>query len=387
MQFSELEILDVDLEAAIGLVDALYVPENSVTIIKVLEYSGFDQLTFFESNQDFKTHFHSALRATCHFLAMIKSERRPFPINLCVEGMRAISSLKCYDRDIVMSLLASLCDSAFDMGPFPNTQAFKKCLLTCQSMREYGGQPYFIFGDSHSRLYRRSGTRSEKWLLPIHVCFTAGSAIGLRNPTSKTGYGETLKQVFEIMKEIEAFGSTKIFLQFGQVDVEFLHPFRRIMNEEIEFKAQEFQIFCETTIEAYINFLTVIIPDGHKSLVYIVGIFPPALNDDILQAGYTHPHISEIENVTENEALKNSLSKLQWPNKIERTKNHAYFNNELKIAAIKAGFKFISDFDEFLNKQKNLAENFIAFSKGQDHHLDFKPSEMVIEKSLWCWLS
>jgi hypothetical protein len=77
---------------------------------------------------------------------------------------------------------------------------------------------------------------------------------------------------------------------------------------------------------------------------------------------------------------------LQWPTKAERTRHHAFFNQQLQIAATQAGFRFVSDFESLLSGGEVLNEDFVPFFKGRDHHLDFKPTEALFEASLWRWI-
>src|SRR6185437_11761165 len=97
--------------------------------------------------------------------------------------------------EYVMSLLAALTNAYTGTvrDPFDETVPQRLAVLT--ELRCIGCRPFLLVGDSHSNLYRRSSVRATEWLTPIHVLCSAGSAQGLVNPASRSGYGDRIRRL------------------------------------------------------------------------------------------------------------------------------------------------------------------------------------------------
>ena len=301
-----------------------------------------------------------------------------------------MADLPVADRALLHGLVASLANAwtvrqhqAYGAAPW--REAFETMLERVHphlaELRALGAAPYVLIGDSHSALYRRASARAEGWLLPLHLECHGGSAIGLLNPMSRSGYRERIRRVAERLAEMDPGGSLPVLFQFGQVDLEFVQPFRRLAREQRAFDAGAFRAFCRASVDAYVGFLAEAFPPARRASVRLMGVFPPALSDGVLRAGYVNGVIAAMEG-TETEALKERLAELEWPDLAGRTLLHAEYNAMLEQTAGEAGLAFVSDFERLVSGGE-VDPRFTSLQKGWDHHLDFEPTETVLGQTVF----
>ena len=372
-----------NIEGAIGLVTTLYGPAGIDTIIDAVRAAGFSEVDYYRSNPDLQTAFASPRRALFHFLAMVKIERRKFPIALHANGLAAIHALPTDDRTMIAGLLASLADAATFRGTAPQPEVLRDLWPEVQMLSRLGGHAFVIVGDSHSTFYRRSAVQGGDWLLPLHVCCSGGSAIGLGNAHSRSGYGKQVQALIESLSEAENGGNIPVLIQFGQVDLEFVHPFRRIRQGATHFDRGEFEAFSAASVAAYSTYLESLVPPSRRANVIVLGVFPPAVKDEVLRRGHINGHIAALEGINDPDALKAALAGLEWPDLAIRTRLHADHNARLEEAVCAAGFRFSSDFEGLLSRDDILDQRFISSGRGEDHHLDFAPTETLLTNTIW----
>jgi hypothetical protein len=179
---------------------------------------------------------------------------------------------------------ASLADPADVFAPF--------LIDVLNGLKPIGCRPYVLIGDSHSSLYRRSGVASDQWLAPMHALCIGGSALGLKNPASTSGYGSLIKRFIAQIEAVAPIGSgLPIVFQFGQVDTEFVFNFRRIRGGQRAFDMPAFASFCQESVQAYLSFLTDVFRQDQRGNVSILSILPPSLSDQALIDGYVNGRI------------------------------------------------------------------------------------------------
>ncbi len=374
-----------DTDAAAALVSHLFAPVACRDVLAAAERAGFRAADYWNANPDLHAAFRTADRAALHFLAVAKTERRRFPIELDMDGLRALHALPARDRTQVSGVLAALADACLARADEPFTDMLDRVWPHLPALRRLGAHPYVLVGDSHSMLYRRSAAWDGTWLLPLHLCCTGGSAIGLMNPLSRSGYRLLIQSALQGIGQREDAGDTKARLphlfQFGQVDLEFVHPFRRLAAGQHGFAPAEFEEFCHHSVTAYIGFLAELFPRSQRPLADVLAVFPPALSDAALQSGYVNGHVALLEGEQDLDALARRLRGLEWPDLASRTRMHAEYNATLTAAAAEAGFHVASDFAQLLDGD-TVAARFTAIQGGRDHHLDFEPTAPVLNSTL-----
>ena len=372
---------DAEFVAAANLVSSRYAPVGCGDLWAAVEAAGFSAGAYFAANPDLRGPFSDAQRAGLHFLAMARTERRVFPIELNLKGLEALLDLSVADRGLLHGLVASLVNAWMVRRHEVFETMLERIFPHVAALRGLGAAPYVLIGDSHSTLYRRGTARTEGWLMPLHMECHGGSAIGLFNPMSRSGYRERIRRVVARLGVVDPAGALPVLFQFGQVDLEFVQPFRRLARGGVAFDAGVFRAFCRASVDAYVGFLAEAFPRARRSVVRVLGVFPPALADDVLRAGYVNGVIAEMEG-TETEALRERLAGLEWPDLVGRTALHAEYNAMLEATSGEAGLPFVSDFGR-LAAGGVIDPQFTSLQKGADHHMDFEPTESVLGETVW----
>jgi hypothetical protein len=244
-----------------------------------------------------------------------------------------------------------------------------------------GAAPYAVIGDSHSRLLTRRSRRADgTWLLPLWWLETGASARGLGRSDARSGAGDRARAAID-----QALGAAAmpILLKFGQVDLEFVQPFKRLEAEDRTFDAARFKAFTDETVERYLTFLSRAIAAADRPRVHLCSLFPPTLSDAAWRTGYVNAHIAELHGPADQESLVQRLANLTIPDLAVRTGLHAEFNATLASAAASEGFAIVDDFTPFLNDAGVVDPRYVGPAAKADHHLDFHASRAPVVDRLW----
>ncbi|HTI67376.1 MAG TPA: hypothetical protein VL460_07505 [Caulobacteraceae bacterium] len=236
-----------------------------------------------------------------------------------------------------------------------------------------GAVPVAVVGDSHSTHLVRRALRDGRWLLPLHLLCTGASARGLANPAAAAGAGAKVR---ELLAELPPMPTA---FMFGQVDVEFVHAFKRLETGVGAFDADEFDAFAEETVGRYIALLAEASPKGLKPLVRVATIFPPALSDAAWRQGYVNAHIAHLH----GPADLAGLGELQIPSLAQRTRLHARFNTRLAAAARAAEFGVLDLFEPLLGGKGTVKRSLLGRAQGANHHLGYGASRRPLVEAMW----
>lgn len=229
-------------------------------------------------------------------------------------------------------------------------------------------RPLVVIGDSHAMLYLSEDVLRSASLLPVPFLCTGASARGLGNPASRGRAGE---RIAARLVELEGdLGAAAILLKFGQVDLEFVHDYRRIRDGGRPFDLAEATAFAEESVRRYVDFLAGLARRTRAPLV-VTAALPPALSDEALRAGYLNAHIAELHANLDVEALRQALQALDMPDWKTRTQLAAVFNRTLAVACDAAGLIFYDDFTPLVGDDGVIDPALIAWHGGTDHHLCF----------------
>lgn len=235
-----------------------------------------------------------------------------------------------------------------------------------------GAAPIAIVGDSHSTQLVRRSARGDRWMAPLHLLCTGASARGLANPTAAAGAGAKVRAL------LAAAPPMPTVFMFGQVDVEFVHAFKRLESGVSRFDPAGFDAFADETVERYLGFLSEVVPDERRALASIASIFPPALSDAAWRQGYVNAHIADLHGPTD----RTGLAGLEIPSLAERTRLHRLFNGKLATAADKAGFGFLDLFTPLLEGD-TVRRSLLGRARGANHHLGYAASRGAVLEPLW----
>lgn len=239
--------------------------------------------------------------------------------------------------------------------------------------------PYAVVGDSHSRILVRRDHRQGAWLLPIHRLFTGASARGLGVAGSRSGAGERMRHDVEALL---AF-APRILLMFGQIDVEFVHPYRRFENGRLAFDPAEMTAFVDETIERYAKVLAGLVAPADRARIDLVSILPPALSDTAWREGYRNAHIAAQHGPADGRI---ELDGLEIPAAPVRTQAHAAFNARLAEVAATLGYGYLDLFTPLMAADA-VEPRYLGPAAGADHHLDYHATRSVALERLWPRLS
>jgi hypothetical protein len=210
---------------------------------------------------------------------------------------------------------------------------------------------------------------------------TAGSASGLANPRSVSGYGGHLRQAVREIALLPQARELPFLLQFGQVDLEFVHHYRRARNGERALKLDDYRAFCAATVESYMGFATRLFRARQRANAFLLSVFPPVLSDAALQRGYLN------EDIAQREGARN-CAKLFWlsnsPILRSATRIHAEFNHLLGESCARHGFGFVDGFTPFLGANGLAHAQYVDPDKqGAEHHLDSRRTYDAAATLVW----
>ncbi len=325
--------------------------------------AGFSPAAYRAANVDLTQM--SDADAISHFILHGAKERRQFEQKeLRAEHLRG-------DRDIVISLSYNYARSNIGL----DAESIVRTLDVLAKIE--GCAPFLLIGDSHSVAYHRLIVSGNRWFIPLHLCCPGGSAIGLPNDQSRSGYGAAIKRMVDGLssRDIEI----PLLLQFGQVDTEFASAFRRIRDAERQFNLERAISFNEESVRKYSSWLSYL-SRRYKNIT-VLSIFPPCLSNDTWRQGYVNGHIAFLEELDLSD-LHSKISELEIPDLSTRTSIHAHYNQLLKSACDNIGLAFAEGFFEYLSDRKVIDEKWIPFYRGADHHLEYQPVQAPTEAVL-----
>jgi len=358
-------------------------PVPAADFISLLLATGFSAEAYRDAYGDLAPLHWNATQALGHFLRHGLDERRDAPLTLDRRALVALARLKLRNTGFKAKLLTCLSQHLFDDVAHPYGPAIAKRWPVIRALAGDGARPYFIAGDSHSNQYHLTGARDDTWLLPIHLLCTAGSARGLANPASRSGYGGHLRQAVRIIETLPGSDEMPFFLQFGQVDIEFVYHFRRAMDGQRALDLDDYRAFCDATLERYIAFVTELFVPRKRLCVFLVAVFPPALSDAAWHGSYVNDDIAQRESIPPAE-LSAAIRELDIADLRQRTAMHAYYNAGLRTACRRHGFRFVDGFTPFLGADGLVDPRYvIPEANGAEHHLDSRATYDALAAMIW----
>lgn len=240
---------------------------------------------------------------------------------------------------------------------------------------EGGAAPYAVVGDSHSKILVRRDRRRGAWLTPIHRPFTGASARGLGVAGSRSRAGERVRHDVEALLVF----APRILLMFGQIDVEFVHPYRRFEARRLAFDPVEMTAFVDETIERYAKVLAELVAPADRARIDLVSILPPALSDAAWRNGYRNAHIAALHGPADSRV---ELDGLEIPAAPVRARTHAAFNARLAEVAASLGYGYLDLFTPLMAGE-TVDSLYLGPAAGGDHHLDYHATRAVVIERLW----
>jgi hypothetical protein len=359
-------------------------PAPPAEFIGLLTESGFSPQAYLAHYADLTAAKFSDTMALRHFFEHGLRERRTVPMTIGQRALLDLVRLPMHDAAFKAELSGYLCGQLFAGVDHPFGPAIADRWSTIQVLRQFGARPFFIAGDSHSNQFRQAARRDGTWLLPIHLLCTGGSAAGLANPASRSSYGAHLRQAVQTIQSLAGAGVLPFLLQFGQVDIEFVHHFQRVRDKEPTLDLDAYAAFCDRTADRYVAFVADMFAPVSRRSVSIVSICPPVVSDAAWQAGYENGDVVRRETDLSPHDLSAGIRGLQIANLRQRTDIHARFNARLRVACEQHGFGYVDSFTPFLGQDGLTDPRYISPDMGgADHHLDLRTVTGAVETLIW----
>lgn len=219
-----------------------------------------------------------------------------------------------------------------------------------------------IIGDSHSLNLSVDAKR---------ISCTAGSAKGLNNPHSISGYGN------QIMEEFKQNKYDNAFFMMGQVDCDFCFIHKLSENINLDYKD-----FNKKVIESYLEFIEKIKKLTNETNIVVCSIGLPTIDDIHFKKFCINTKILiNFEQIKEDNIK--AILNTNLPNITERTKINLHFNEILEEESQKRNICFL-DITSFTydDKTKIIKEEY--FVKNHHHSYGRNPT---ISNIINCYLS
>jgi hypothetical protein len=292
---------------------------------------------------------------------------RGFPIDLNFHGLEDIANLKIVNKRHVASLLRNLVQAKIDY----DRSILKDEFFWTQALRVLSrlGHVALFFGDSHTRVFRQTIRYGRRFIIPLNILCGGGSASGLPNKNSRSGYGVLLEDCLKaIAQASQSTGVTApLCFAFGQVDAEFVHTYRRLKRKELSFIDDEFKAFCRDVAPRYVAWVKEVAPQG----AFIVGVNPPCLNDPFVHDAYLiqmqvylRGGVADVRDEDSFDSLLADFDSLTFPDKKTRTGNHRTLNLCLQAEAQRLGVAYIDSFDRFLGSDGCISPRYASANEG-----------------------
>lgn len=333
--------------------------------------SGFSVESYLKKNADLARHNMSQEGLVMHWVHDGIFEWRPDSFDFKPKG---ILRLRRYTRNSNFKYVGDLVFSRY-LAHILQSEGLGRTLQVFNRMRSNREVPLLAIGDSHiTHPYAAIFPLPHVDVVPIVYTCRAGSAKGLANPQSRSGYNQKIRALLTDLATLEN-GSVPVLFKFGQVDVEFVFSFKRMKNRELSFNMDAAHSYIESVVDEYVEFLRDAVSADLVPQVFVSGVFAPTLHDEAVQRGYFNPHVASLEDIEEGEYLA-LCSEMEHPPLTERLRMHQYFNEILKKKIKQNGLNFIDDGHFLLDSDGSVLPQFVNRFV-DDHHIYVRQAEPV----------
>ena len=351
-------------------------PVPPSVLVEALLKAGFSPEAYRDACDDLRSM--PPGQALGHYLQHGIFEARRFPFEVNQHAFLELAGLPFGNAEHKAQLLADVGRNMLRELAQPWGAAIAERWATISGLMPHGVRPYFIAGDSHSSHYAIAEAHGSEWLLPIHMLCHAGSARGLGNPSSTTGYGEQLRQSVDDIRSLPGTRDLPFLIQFGQVDIEFVHHFHRIRDNRRKLDLEAYRWFCAETVTRYMTYLTSLFEPAQRGNIFVISVFPPALSDQAWRHGHLNDVVVRVETGMTQQEMAAGIRTLEVANLQQRTEMHEYCNELLRNACGSHGFGFVDGFTPFLGPDRvadrKYPEPGVAWLRSSPRHAAHAPN-------------
>jgi hypothetical protein len=347
-----------------------FFPSSPRSLYAHIEAAGFSPECYRHSWPDLIAGLPSDEWSAIHYVQFSEAEiktPRVFPIDLDFEGLQKLADLNSINPRHKASVLRNLVQSQIDFNP-AIIKSFQFCERVLAILARVG-HPMIVIGDSHSRVYRQTIPWGKQTIIPINILCGGGSATGLPRRTSRSGYGAMLGDALGALSAVARVSTSPvpICFNFGQVDIEFVHTYQRIKHQQFVAADGSYESFREATTNNYLDWIATMPPASY----FVLGVNPPCLDDDFIKAAYdiqmkvyVEARVADVSDGDDFQCILSKLATLALPDKLQRTRDHRYFNAHLASAAKTRNLQYIDSFDLFLGADGCIDPKYACASDG-----------------------
>jgi hypothetical protein len=355
------------------LLRELYPSSEPGALVGIVGALGFSANQYLRTNPDLADAGLDEAGATFHYLSCgALSEQRRFNASIQPGDRSWIAALEAFPLDSTASrmLLVNLMLNRIwsDRTPFDAEQGMNgEFLGVC---RRKGIRPLLMIGDSHCQAYLVPQEIGGIVHIPLPMVCHGGSAAGLANPDSRSGFGTGITRFLDLHGSLVRDFELPCFFKFGQVDAEFVWIFRRAQRDETSWSMAEFETFAGRAVTRYMEFLERLsVAHDLVGQVRVLSIFPPTLSDASWHKGYVNARIGRLESDLAGDVLSAKVRQLTIPTQWQRTRLHALWNASVMAECARRGLLYVDDFQMLLDHRGLVDGAFTTGHDGADHHL------------------
>lgn len=301
------------------------------------------------------------------------------------DSLRRLLNLPVANRAYVTSLARSLA-SGKCVG-----RLFRDAIwdgLSPQTLEEaqIAGLNYFlVIGDSHSSCYVKE-IKDER-LVPLHLLCPGATIMRLGLEDARSGFGRKILNWLRDNSATLRNLAVPVFLKFGQGDIEFVCPLRRMSEQRMAFSLTEFEEFADECLDRYFEFIDKILFFVGPDLLRVCSIFPPTLSTAEGVENYGSKAIDHVAtafnwDAASREAFQDGMRQLEMPDLSVRTNMHAIFNAKLQLRCARRNIRYVDDFSPLIDWTGTVASEFIRDHNGLNDHLRYGDVDRVIRPLL-----
>lgn len=355
-----------------------FAPVTAEALVRALAACGFTGAGYRDLHADLASLAMSDMEAWAHYFRHGRQEHRRIQVSPRIDDYIPLFRLPIANAATRQALLFEFWSNQ-EHWAGDTTEWNADVAGIADAIAGAGALPYVVIGDSHSHCYSKPVIHADRLLAPIHLLCSGGSALGLNNPHSRSGYGSAALGFFSRLADKPGRWPVRILFKFGQVDAEFVSVFRRIRQGQTLFAFSDFERFARDSVAQYEAFLRRVLGVfPHAERLRVCGVFPPALADGIWRSGYVNAHIGFLETGEEVTRLAEAVRRLEIPDLLTRTRMHALYNGLLQMMAARLGIGFIDDFSPLLSGAGVVDRAYTGDHEGHDHHLSPGALEPVL---------
>lgn len=351
----------------------LYPSSDPAALLQAAGALGFSANEYLRTNHDLVEAGLDENGATYHYLSCgALHEQRRFNAFTKEGGPSWIAALETFPLDGPASrmLLVNLMLNRIWSDRLPLDAGHGMCAEFLAVCRRKAIRPLLMIGDSHCQAYLLPQEIGGNVYIPLPMVCHGGSAAGLANSGSKSGFGTSITHFFDAHGGLIRDSELPCFFKFGQVDAEFVWIFKRAQRHETHWSVSDFEAFAGNAVTRYMDFI------GHLSAAHglvdqlrILSIFPPTLSDASWHKGYVNARIGRLESDMAGDVLSEKVRQLSIPTQRQRTRLHALWNALVMTECARRGLTYVDDFQMLLDQRGLVDDAYTAGHDGADHHL------------------